>query len=170
MKNNNLSQLDPHQIVKATFQEENDATRVILVGGEKLELNIDSDKIAEAVKEGLKHIDFNEGQKRQNFMQMKQQAQSSKAQTQIIKENVFIPQIEIKEIEKIVYIPQIEYREIERPIIVEKIITIEKPIVIKEIEYKEVLVEKYYPLFMKICTIMQAIGIIGLLISNLIKK
>lgn len=163
MKNNNLSQLDLHQIVKATFQEENDATRVILVGGEKLELNIDSDKIAEAVKEGLKYIQFEKEQ--QSLVKLDQPTTF-----QTIKENVFIPQIEIKEIEKIIYIPQIEYREIEKPLIIEKIVTIEKPIVIKEIEYKEILVEKYYPSFMKICTIMQAIGIIGLLIINLIKK
>lgn len=49
---------------------------------------------------------------------------------------VFIPKIERIEIPVIV--KEIEYREIEKHIIVEKIVTIETPTIIKQIEYREI--------------------------------
>lgn len=160
MKNNNLTQLDTDQIIKKKFDESHDAERVILVGGEKLELFIDSDKIANAVKEGLGTFTF--------------PADRIGGEIQIInvptKENVFIPQLEIKEIQVPVIIKEIEYREIEKPIYIEKIITVEKPVVIKEIEFKEIEKERHYPLVITICNIIQATSIVAILLINLFKK
>lgn len=160
MRNNNMTQLDTDQIIKKKFDESNDADRVILVGGEKLELSIDSDKIAAAVKDGLNGISLT--------------ANQNSGEIQIItvpvKENIFIPELQV--IEKQVFIPQIEYRTIEVPVITEKIVTIEKPIIIKEIEYKQIEIEKerFYPLVIKVCTIIQAVAIVAMLLINFLRK
>lgn len=157
-KNVNLTHLDPNQIATLEFDAKMDAKRVIIVGGEKIDISINEDKLVNAVKEGLSNIKFD----------------SSQPQTQIqtveIEKNVFIPQIEIREIEKIVYIPQIEYKTIEIPVITERIVTVEKPVIIRETEFKEIIKERHYPKVMQICAIVQAIGVIALLIINLLKK
>lgn len=153
--------LDTDQIIKKKFDESMDAERVVLVGGEKLELTIDSDKIANAVKEGLSNFNFNP----ENGVKVDLQPQF-----QIVEKNVFIPQIEIKTIEVPVIIKEIEYREIEKPIYIEKIITIEKPIYIKETEFKEVIKERHYPFVIKVASIVQAICMVCLLLISLLKK
>ena len=53
MKNTNFSQLDTNQIINRKFDESQDADRVVLVGGEKLELSINSHELVDAIKEGL---------------------------------------------------------------------------------------------------------------------
>jgi hypothetical protein len=161
MKNTNFSQLDTNQIINRKFDESQDADRVILVGGEKLEISIDSDKIANAVKEGLNNF---------NFMSENVAKLDTPTQFQSIEKNVFIPQIEIKTIEVPVIVKEIEYREIEKPIYIEKVVTIEKPVVIKEIEIKEVFRERYYPLEMKLAAIVQAVCMVALLLISLLKK
>ena len=160
MKNNNLTQLDTDQIIKKKFDESYDAERVILVGGEKLELSIDSDKIVNAVREGLSGISLPINQSSGEF----------KIINVPTKENVFIPQLEIKEIQVPVIIKEIEYREIEKPIYIEKVITIEKPVIIREIEFKEIEKERYYPLVITVCNIIQAFSIVAILLINLFKK
>ena len=52
-KNTNITSLDSAQITKYTYQEELDANRVFLVGGEKLELSVDNAQLAKAVQDGL---------------------------------------------------------------------------------------------------------------------
>lgn len=153
-KNEHFTQLDTDQIVKKKFDESLDADRVYLVGGDNLNFSIDSDKIAQAVKEGLNSIKF---------------TSESKSQVEFVEKYIFIPKIEIKEIEKQIFIPQIEYRTIEVPVITEKIVTIEKPIIIKEIEFKEVYIEKEVPKWHKVCILLQTSAIIGLLIGHFIK-
>jgi hypothetical protein len=161
LKNTNFSQLDTNQIINRKFDESIDADRVVLVGGEKLELSIDSDKIANAVKEALS--DF-------KFMPENRPTVDLKTQIQSIEKNVFIPQIEIKTIEIPVIVKEIEYKTIEIPVITERIVTIEKPIVLKEIEIKEVYIEKYYPLTIKIAAIFQAFCLGALLLTYLLRK
>ncbi len=173
MKNNNLSLLDTNQIVQKMFDSEKDAQRVSIVGGEKFELSIDSDKIANAVKEGLSNF---------KFMPENTAKLDIPTQIQSIEKNVFIPQIEIKTIEVPVIVKEIEYREIEKPVYIEKIVTIEKPIyiekpvyvekqvVVKELEFKEIIKERYYPLTIKIAAIFQAFCLFALLLTFLLKK
>lgn len=160
MKNERLTQLDTDQINKRKFDEELDADRVILVGQD---LVIDSDKIAQAVREGLSSIEF-------KSVQESQPQVVNQAPIQTIKENVFIPQIQ--QIEVPVIIKEIEYREIEKPIYIEKVVTVEKPVIIREVEYreKEVFKERYYPFVMKASAVIQAIAVIALIIINLLKK
>lgn len=162
-KNSNLTHLDPNQIATLEYDSLNDAKRVIIVGGEKIDMSIDQDKLINAVKEGLSNIRFENVQEAVPTVPLAREIQT-------IEKNIFIPQIEIREIEKQVFIPQIEYKTIEVPVIIEKIVTVEKPIVIKEIEFREIVKERYYPKVMQICAVVQAIGVIALLIINLLKK
>lgn len=162
-RNLTSTHLDTDQIMKKKFDETYDADRVVLVGGDKIELTVDSNKIASAIGDSitstLGSINFG------NF---------GKASS-VAEKNIFIPQVEIKtieiptiikeieyrEIEKIVYVPQIEYKTIEIPVISERIITVDRPIVIEKV--REV------PKWQKICFIIQTIAVIGLFISHLTK-
>jgi hypothetical protein len=157
MKNLNQTQLDTDQINKRKFDELLDADRVIIVGQD---LSIDSDKIANAVQEGLSNLTINTS----NFVP------NTEVQFQTIEKNVFIPQLEVKTIEVPVIIKEIEYKTIEIPIITEKIVTVEKPIIIKEFVEKEVYKERYYPFVMKASAVIQALAVISLIIINLLKK
>lgn len=179
MKNNNITLKDPNQVSTFEHDENNDAKRVFVVGGD---LPIDEDKIANAIKEGLSTAIFNITELRSEIKE--------------IEKNVFLPQVEIKEIEKQVFVPQIEYKiievptitektitveipkivrelevkTIEIPVITEKIITVEIPKIIKEIEYITIEKERYYPKIITICAIAQAMCMIGLLILNIFRK
>lgn len=144
-KNANLTHLDTNQIVNRKFDESHDADRVVIVGGADLKFEMESDKITDAIKEGFKHIQNNE-------------------------KIVFIPQIEYREIEKQVFVPQVEYKIIEVPVITERIVTIEKPVIITEYKEKEVFKERYYPKVLKVCAVIQAIGVLSLILINLLKK
>jgi len=156
MKNNNLTQLDTDQIHKRKFDDNLDADRVVLVGGDNIRITVDTDQITNSIKDGLKNIKID--QKESNI--------------QIIEKNVFIPQIEIREIEKQVIVKEIEYRTIEviKYIEVPKIIEYEKPIVVQEIKTIEVLKDRDYPFILKFAAILQAVSIVALLIINLLKK
>lgn len=168
MKNNNLTSLDTDQINKRRFDEELDADRVIIVGQE---FSIDSDKIAQAVKEGLSNIQFNDNGQMEKKIESMLKSQSKVVNStpiQTIKENVFIPEVKIIEVP--VIIKEIEYREIEKPIIIEKVITVDRQVIVKEIEIKEIYKERYYPFVMKASAVVQAVCVIGLLLINLLKK
>jgi len=155
-KNVNLTHLDPNQIVTLEHDDQFDAKRVILVGGEKLDISIDQDRLVNAIKDGLSLIKFENVQNSQPMIDIPTIIQT--------------PQIEYRTIEVPTIIKEIEYRTIEVPVITERIVTIEKPIIIKEIEFKELIKERHYPKVMQICAIVQAIGVIALLIINLLKK
>lgn len=152
-KNQNFTQLDTNQIVNRKFDQDNDADRVYIVGGANLNISVDESKLVNAVKDGLSNLKFDQ-----------------QSAPQIIEKNVFIPQIEIRTIEVPTIIKEIEYRTIEVPVITERIVTIEKPIVIKEIELKEIVKERHYPLVLKVCAVIQAIAVIAILITNLLRK
>lgn len=157
MKNTKLTQLDTDQIVKKKFDEDNDAERVYLVGGEKLELTIDSSKLAKELGEVLGKSLFNPNTSNIPLSIEKE-----------VEKHIFIPQIERIEIP--VVVTQIEYREIEKPIIIEKIVTIEKPVIIKEIEIKEVIKQDNNSLILKLLTVVQTLTVLGILLLNLLKK
>lgn len=167
MKNIKLSQLDTNQIIQRKFDEENDAERVVLVGEN---LTIDSDKIVNAIKEGIKDIRIQAPEI--NFPEQKN--------PELIEKHIFIPKIEMVEVP--VILKEIEYREIERPIYIEKIITIEKPIfiteikeiekqiIVKEIEIREIKVERHYPFILKVTAVAQVVLMLGILLINLLRR
>lgn len=118
MNNPKLSLLDREQIAIRIFDEDVDAQRVIIVGG-------DGNQIAASIKEGLKDLKF----------------ETPQTTIQIIE----IPKIitEYKEIEKL--LPIVEYKIIEKPIFIKEMQIVEIPMVIKELQIIEVpiIVEKF---------------------------
>lgn len=156
-KNSNFTQLDTHQIVNRKFDQDNDADRVYIVGGEKIDIQINEEKLLKAVKDGLSNIQFDN-------------KPSESTQIQVVEKNIFIPQIEIKEVEKQIIVPQIEYRTIEIPVFTERIVTVEKPVIIEKTVFQEIIKERHYPTVMKVCAVIQAIVVTVLLIINLLKK
>jgi hypothetical protein len=149
-KNVNFTLLDANQVINRKFDSEHDADRVVIVGSD-LKVDMQTDGITQAIQEGFKDMQLN-------------------SQLQTVEKIVFLPQIEIREIEKQIFIPVIEYRTIEIPVITERIVTIEKPVIITEYKEKEVFKERYYPTVLKVCAIIQAMGVVALLIINLLKK
>lgn len=153
-KNSNLSQLDQNQMAQKMFDQDLDAQRVSIVGGADIKINIDPSQITDAIKDGLKNINLTSPNNKQELL--------------TIKENVFIPQIQI--IEKQVIVKEIEYRNIEIPVLVKEYITVEIPVIQKEIEFKEIIKERNYPLIIKVCTVLQTIAILSILLLNFLRK
>lgn len=151
-KNINLTQLDPNQVTRAEHDSSYDAKRVVLVGGEKLDISIDSDKIANAIKDAL------------NFQGLITPVESHEPHFNVItvEKQVFIPQIEYKTIEVPVIIKEIEYREIEKPVYITEYKTIEVG-TSNESMLKEV------PILFKVLLGGHALTWLGLLISHFIK-
>lgn len=157
-KNSNLSQLDHNQMVQKMFDEHLDAQRVSIVGGSSINIDIDPKQITDAIKEGLKNISIE--QKTPEIVPFLTEKE--------VEKHIFIPQIERIEVPTI--IREVEYKTIEIPVITERIVTIEKPIVIKEVEFKEVIKERNYPLIIKVCTVLQTISVLGILLLNFLRK
>lgn len=134
-KNEYVSNLNPDQISNRKFDDSLDADRVYLVNGN---FTIDSDKIAQAVKEGLKNIQLHspigiETLHPKDFIGLE-------GHLNIIEKNVFIPQIEIKTIEVPVIIKEIEIKEVVKQIYIPQIEykILEIPTIVEKIEYKEI--------------------------------
>lgn len=154
MKNNNLSSLDVSQMNQRMFDESNDAQRVIVVGQD---INIDTDKITDAVKEGLKDIKI-------NVEQNKDMVSAPIMETKIEKIEVpqIIKEIQIERIEVPIVTTRIERVEI--PIIVPTIEIIEKPIIIKEIEIREIATKE--TIYLRAAVIAQALILLVLLLKH----
>lgn len=122
MKNTKLTQLDNNQIHKMTFDEENDAQRVVLVAGTIPDIKVDVDPkaITDAIQKGL-----------ESFKPSSVPNQSS-GELQLVEIPVIVKETVIERIEVPVIIKEIEYREIKVPIEIIKMVEVEKPIFIKE--------------------------------------
>jgi len=151
-KNTNLSQLDHNQLVQREHDQSNDAKRVVIVGGEKLDISIDSDKIAQAVKDGMANIKFPKDDRIGDAFNLIE-----------VEKQVFIPQIEYRTIEVPVIVKEIQYREIEKPVYITEYKTIEVPSGVKENISKEV------PILIKVLLGSHALTWLGLLINHFIK-
>lgn len=161
-KNSNLTQLDPNQIRQKEHDAENDARRVVIVGGGDISLSVDSDKLVDAIREGLSNI----------VLGVETPAPKGVEPVGALNIIESAPRIEYRTIEVPVIVKEIEYREVEKPIYIERLVTVDKPVIIKEIEYKtlEVYKERYYPFVLKASAVIQAICIIGILLINIFKK
>jgi hypothetical protein len=171
-KNINLTQLDPNQVSRAEHDSLNDAKRVILVGGEKLDISIDSDKIAKSISDTLA-----------GTLNFQGPIESYEPQLNVItvEKQVFVPQIEYKTLEVPVIIKEIEYqeKEVEKLVYITEYKIIEVPVIVKEIEYKTlevpVIVKEYIkeenkvPMWVKILLSGHGLTLLGLLISHFIK-
>lgn len=145
-KNNELTQRDPVQIERREHEEELDAKRVTIVGGDF--------GIANAVKDGLKGLKFD----------------MSASNPQIVEKPFIVKEIEYREVEKPVIVTQIQYKEVEKQVIVKEIEyrEVEKPVIVKEVEYREI--NKYEPSsIIKFIIMSQTLIIIGLIVKLFIK-
>lgn len=125
MKNPKYSLLDSGQMASYTFDEENDAQRVVVVGG--------SD-IASSIKEALKDIKVTvEAQTQPQVTNINQGLDPLVIK---IPYQTVVKEIEIKEIEKPIIIEKTKIVEIEKPVIVTKteVITVEKQIIVTQQE------------------------------------
>ena len=160
------SQKDGDQIVRAEHDDEHDAKRVVIVGGEapKINVTIDTNKVHETIMRAMEKS-INSKPKYDENVQVKQEIQ-----TITVEKPYIVEKIEYREIEKPYIVEKIQYKEIEKHIITPQLIEyreIEKPVVIKEtvIEIKEVpiIVEKFSKLAIGLFIIQSIMLIIAII-------
>ncbi len=150
-----LTNRDPNQIVQFEHDDTSNAKRVVVVGQE---FSIDSDKIAQAVKDGLSSFTTNS---------LSGDLKVSPTEIQPIERTIFIPQLEVKTVEVPVIIKEIEYREIQVPVVIEKIVHVEVPVIVKEYEIKYINNENSNPFSIKMGTIVRDVCMLGLMLYHL---
>lgn len=127
---NKRSHRDVAEIHQHEHEEDLDARRVFVVNDSKIDLQVDTSKVTDAIMGALKNVKFD--------------MNKNEPQTIIIPEivtiekQVFVPQVETKIVEVPVITKEIEIVTIEKPIITEiiKLVEIEKPIFIEKIQDK----------------------------------
>jgi len=117
-----LTNMDPNYIVRSEHREEDRAKRVYIVGGADLNVEVDNEKLSEALKTAVESIELPEPR-------------------------VTIPEIKVPEID--VKMPEMDLKviEVEKTITVPQIVEVEKTVVVKETEVKTVEIEK--PVYIK---------------------
>jgi hypothetical protein len=176
-KNLEITTLDPSQIARRVHSEKNDATRVEIVAGPDVTLNVNTEQITEAVKAGLQDLKIEVKYNKQEVSK----EQVIVKEVQIVEVQKLLTQYEIQKIEVPVIVKEIEYREIEKPVYITeiktieiekqvflpqiKIIEIEKPIIVTEIVYKHVKLPSYITVMLLIETLT-----LLALVANLFKK
>jgi hypothetical protein len=139
---------DYNQINAHEHQEDLNAKRVVIVGGELPEFNISNIKIPD-----IKIPDF-------EVKTIEIPTIIIQKELQIEQVPVIVKEFEIKEIEKPVIIVQkeLQIERVEIPVVQKELEIIEKPVIIKEVEYKDL------PSWVKVLLVAQAlISIITLL-------
>lgn len=149
--NENLSHFDPEQISGLTFDNSRDAMRVTLVDG--LKLTADSINMPEIKFPEQKVIEIPVIVKELDVRQ--------------VNVPVIIKETQVIEVPKIIT----EYKTIEVPVVIREVqvIEVEKPIVIKETEIK-VIEKPITPYYVKVCMIIQTAALIGLMLTNILRK
>ena len=142
-----LTDIDPSQIARYKYSSKYNADRVVIVGGEGLNIqaNIPDQKvqIVEIEKPFIvKEIEIRE-----------------------VEKLVIVEKEKIIEIEKPVVVKEIQLVEVIReiPVYQEKVITVSVPQIVEKEVFRD------YPKLIQIVLIVQAVAILGLLILNLVK-
>lgn len=168
MSQHKLTNLDPHQIIKYSFDESNNAQRVVIVGeGFNPTYNVTANSSGEIPKViEVPHI-------------------IKEVQIKELQIPTIIKEIEIKEVQVPTIVKEVQIKEIQVPIVTQKIEIIEKPVIIKETEFKTIEIpiivreveikeiEKYVlkiPQWLKILLAIESLALIGFLIANIIKN
>lgn len=166
MKNTKLSSLDLNQMQIRTFDEDQDATRVVLVGQQ---FEIDSKLMANAFREGLKDVKINVEQSKTDVPKTLVETRIEKIEVPQIIREVQIERIEIPvvttRIERVdvpIIIPRIEF--VDRPVIVKEIEIVEKPVIIKEYQIKEIATRE--TTYLRAAVIAQALMLLFLLVKR----
>lgn len=150
---NKLTTMDSNMIQRHQHDEDNQAQRVVLVGGDF--------GIKEAVQESLKDLKLD--------IKLPEQKTQVQQQPFIIEKEVIVKEYELLKVQEIVKEYEIKVIEIEKPIVVTETKLIEVPVIHKEIQFvdKEVIVKEVKDLdkFVKYMLIIQTIGVIATLIK-----
>lgn len=151
-----LTNLDPDQIVRYSFDEDLKASRVSIVGAD-FKVNVDSTDITNAIKDGLKDVKFESS--------VPVQTEEKVVEIHEIRVPEIIREVVIERIEVPVIVRQIET--IDKPIVIPqiKIVEIEKPVIIKETVVQQIELPKY----INVMFIIQAIGMV-LVAFSLLKR
>lgn len=150
LKNSNISNADPHQMYNRIFDDKTDSFRMQLVGGQMPEI-----KLPDTFKMDLNTIEI--------------PVIVKEIEIREIKVPEIVKQYEILKVEVPVIVKETEIKiiEIEKPIIITeiKVIEIEKPVIVKEIQ---VITEKVseMPMIAKVCMVVQALAIVGILLMR----
>ena len=154
-----LTGLDSQQIPRYTFDEENNAVRVVLAG---------DFGIAEAIKDNLKDIKVDITQQN-DPKSIEVRVDNTPGPIQKIEVPGIIKETEIKEIQvpQIVLQKEVEIITIEKPIVVTEYKEIQVPIIVKEKEVQVVYVDK---LNYKLLFIFQALTFGLIVLSKFIGK
>lgn len=145
-KNQNIANLDEYQMYNRVFDDRTDSFRVSMVDG--VTLNVDN-------------INFPE----------QKQAVIQQTEIKVVEVPVIIKEIEIKEVQTQVIVKEQEIITIEKPVYITevKVIEIEKPVYITEHKIVEIVREvSTMPMIAKVCMVIQAAALIGLLLTKAI--
>ena len=137
-----ITNADPGQINRRTFEEETDSVRVHIVSGE-----MPNFKIPELKQQEVKIVEV------PTTVIVKE--------PQVIETQVIVKEYEVLEVQKIVT----EYKTIEIPVFTKEVEykTIEVPVISTEVVYKDL------PNYLKLALLVQALGTILLLVKSVIK-
>jgi hypothetical protein len=131
-----ITNLDVNQITRYTFDEEHQATRVVITGAElgDIQVSMDTEKMETLLG------DIKSGMEADRNKPLATTVPETKTVIQTIEVPVILKETEIVKIEQQVIVKEIEYREIEKPIIVmqTEIIKIEVPVIQKEVQIVEI--------------------------------
>ena len=142
---------DANQVIKYEHDETANAKRVVLVGGEKLDITVDSDKISQSIKESLENLEI-------KMPEITTLNRNSEIKT--VEVPVIIPEVKIVEIDKPIITKEVQVIEVEKPVIIKET-TVEKieiPVITKEIEYK------LHPAYMIIMSLL-SISLLGCILK-----
>ena len=118
------SRRDVHEIHQEEHDEALNARRVTIVGSGKVDMEVDTSRVTDAITEALKGFKLESPSKSEDIRIIE------------VPKQVFVPQIETKIIEVPVQTIVKEYQvvEVEKPVITEviKVVEIEKPIIIEK--------------------------------------
>jgi hypothetical protein len=160
MKNTKLTQLDLHQIQKRSFDEENDAQRVTIIGGNvpDVKVNVDPSAITNAVKAGFSGLTF-------PVQPVQQQSTQTVTQIQRIEVPVIVKETIIERVEIPTIVKEVVYKEIKMPVETIRTIEVEKPIVTREIQVieKSTMETKYLRIVSVVLFITQLISLLYIL-------
>lgn len=166
------SSLDIQQMQRYSYSEENEAMRVEVVGGGDVTVNVDTEALVGAVKEGLSGLS---NDKVEELLQKAlDQGLFTKSEVekplatmtpsfQTIEIPTVIKETEIKIVEVPVIVKETVIKEINVPVVVEhiKTVTIEKPVITTE--YKSISIE--LPKSINILLVLNTLAILGLVIN-----
>jgi len=125
-----MSDLDPNLITRKEHNTEKNAKNVYLVGGESINIELDNDKLSEALKDAVEGLKIPE-------------PTVTIPEIKVPQIDVKIPEIEVPklnidviEIEKTIVVPEVKIIEVEKPVIVTetKIVEVDKPIITQKVE------------------------------------